>query len=214
MSIIIRKHNFYDFKTVEQNHYDNSYLIKPNISINNEFDVFPKIEPVIRMDTTLSPSGNGLVTCYTGTISSSGTYESPPNNTISASGDGKHFIRYGNNRILEWIPVIDISCDKPPQSGTVLADFYIQPSWDGGIEQASASGNEYMYTQYIGSVFSNTFAVQNDNFSNDYRLNFHNNILPKFKNLNNFSIRVFNRSTTVVNVGIKLIPSFVEIFNE
>lgn len=208
MSIIIRKHNFYNQAIFRENHH----YYNPNANIadkDNEFDYFPSIEPVIRFDNLLQASGNSLSTCYTGTISSSGTYDN-----LVASGDGKHFIRYGNNRILDWIPVVDIQCDKPPQSGCVLADFYLQPSWDGGIEQASASGNEYMYTQYIGSVFSNTFPVNNDDFRNDYRLNFHNNILPKIKTMDNFAIRVFNRSTTAISVNIKLLPSFVEITNE
>lgn len=216
MSIIIRKHNFYDRLGFFTSHYPYYDTPIPSLVINNEFDAIPNVDPVVRMGVSLSPSGDSLSVCYTGTISSSGTYDSPPNtsNGNIASNDAKHYIRYNNRRVLEWIPVIDISCDKPPQSGAVLADFYIQPSWNGGVEQASASGSEYVYTQYIGSVFSNTFAVQNDDFRNDYRLNFHNNILPKFKNINNFAIRVFNRSTTAISVNIKLLPSFVEISDE
>lgn len=214
MSVIIRKHNFYNEIDFRNNH--NYYNPSANIADkDSEFDYFPTIEPVIRWESVLSASGDSLARCYTGTISSSGTYDNPPNNTsISSSGDTRHFIRYDNQRILEWVPVVDVFCDKPPQSGAVLADLYIQPSWGGGIEQASASGNEYMYTQYIGSVLSNTFAIQNDDFRNDYRINFHNNILPKFKNISNFAIRVFNRSTTQITVNIKLLPSFVEISDE
>lgn len=219
---IIRKRYFSTYSN-----FVNAITTNSSIEIMDEYSHLPERVPYAGFSTELpagipaSIAGYNLTSFYS-LISSSGTYNIPPNSGSAgnplSSGDARYMIRHTERRILEWVPVVDVGFFSAPNSGIPLIDVYLQPCWTKGYETAGTVGvagsGESGYKEYIGTVFANNYNFLNTDTTSKYRTWFNNNILPPVKNINNFGLRIINRTNISANVYIKLYPIMMEIVDE